>query len=70
MHKLDEIIEDCEIIFDNPDARVPLSLVSREDLYMLMRAVIQECQDICEVHGDGGWDGHYCSDAIHERFKE
>lgn len=40
--KLDEIIEDCDIIFDNPEARVPLSLVSREDLYMLMRSVVEE----------------------------
>ena len=68
--KLDEIIEDCEIIFDNPDARVPLSLVSREDLYLLMRTVIQECLDICEVRGDGGMDGHYCADDIQKLFKE
>ena len=40
--KFDEIIEDCDIIFDNPEARVPLSLVSREDLYLLMRSVVEE----------------------------
>ena len=65
----DDIIEDCEIIFDNPEARVPLSLVSKEDLYLLMDSVLGECMRICEEMGDKGLDGHYCADEIRRRFK-
>ena len=65
----DDIIEDCEIIFDNPEARVPLSLVSKEDLYLLMDSVLDECLRICEHMGDVGLDGHYCADEIRARFK-
>lgn len=70
MNKLDVMLEDADIVFDNPDARIPLALVSRLDLQALIHAVVQECLDICEEMGDKGQDGHFCSDEINKRFKD
>ena len=62
--KFDEMIEDCDIIFDNPEARIPLSLVSREDLYLLMRSVVEETIRVLE-EDDGGT--HH-SDLLMDHF--
>jgi hypothetical protein len=70
MTNIDMLIEDADIVFDNPDARIPLALVSREDLSLLIHNTIQKCLDICEEHGDVGKDGHECADAIATLFKE
>jgi hypothetical protein len=70
MNMLDMLVDDSDIVFDNPDARIPLALVSREDLSLLVHNTIQKCLDICEEYGDAGKDGHECADAIAKLFKE
>ena len=70
MNRLDVMVADADIVFDNPDARIPLALVSREDLALLISNAIQQCLDICEELGDSGQDGHYCADAIKAHFKD
>lgn len=70
MKKIDVMLADADIVFDNPDARIPLALVSREDLELLIGSVIRECLDICEEHGDSGKDGHYCADDISKAFED
>jgi hypothetical protein len=37
------ILEDAEVIFDNPDAHVPLALVSMEDFKLITELIVEEC---------------------------
>ena len=41
--RLREILEDAEVIFDNPDAHVPLALVSMEDFKLITEMIVKEC---------------------------
>jgi hypothetical protein len=41
--RLREILEDAEVIFDNPDAHVPLALVSMEDFKLIAELIVREC---------------------------
>ena len=43
--RLREILEDAEVIFDNPDAHVPLALVSMEDFKLIAELIVKECAD-------------------------
>jgi hypothetical protein len=45
--RLREILEDAEVIFDNPDAHVPLALVSMEDFKLITEMIVRECLDAC-----------------------
>ena len=50
--RLREILEDAEVIFDNPDAHVPLALVSMEDFKLITEMIVRECCDIVHTKTD------------------
>jgi hypothetical protein len=41
--RMREILEEAEVIFDNPDAHVPLALVSMEDFKLITKLIVKEC---------------------------
>lgn len=57
MVRLKRILEDAEVIFDNPDARVPLALVSMEDFDLIARMIIEEVHQVIVVGGVDDLDG-------------
>lgn len=57
MVRLHTILEDAEVIFDNPDARVPLALVSMEDLELIAKMIIEEVHQVIVVGGVDDLDG-------------
>jgi hypothetical protein len=44
--RMREILEEAEVIFDNPDAHVPLALVSMEDFKLITELIVVECATI------------------------
>ena len=44
--RMKEILEEAEVIFDNPDAHVPLALVSMEDFKLITELIVVECATI------------------------
>ena len=57
MVRLKRILEDAEVIFDNPDARVPLALVSMEDFQLIAQMIIEEVHQVIVVGGVDDLDG-------------
>ena len=57
MVRLKRILEDAEVIFDNPDARVPLALVSMEDFELIAQMIIEEVHQVIVVGGVDDLDG-------------
>ena len=45
-NRMREILEEAEVIFDNPDAHVPLALVSMEDFKLITKLIVVECATI------------------------
>jgi hypothetical protein len=46
--RMKEILDEAEVIFDNPKARVPVALVSLEDFKLITELIVKECIDIVE----------------------
>ena len=44
--RMKEILEEAEVIFDNPHAHVPLALVSMEDFKLITELIVVECATI------------------------
>lgn len=44
------------------------SQTDRLDAEKLVKLIVQDVMSICEDLGDKGMDGHYCADAIRNKF--
>jgi hypothetical protein len=71
--RLREILEDAEVIFDNPDAHVPLALVSMEDFKLIAELIVRECVAVCQdTDGEDNIDAKSgrqdCAVEIREHF--
>jgi hypothetical protein len=65
--RMREILEEAEVIFDNPDAHVPLALVSMEDFKLITELIVKECASKVDwILAEGGKTQ---GDLIREHFE-
>jgi hypothetical protein len=65
--RMKEILEEAEVIFDNPHAHVPLALVSMEDFKLITELIVKECASKVDwILAEGGKTQ---GDLIREHFE-
>ena len=65
--RMKEILEEAEVIFDNPHAHVPLALVSMEDFKLITELIVRECASKVDwILAEGGKTQ---GDLIREHFE-